>query len=398
MGTHANSQGQPASPSREAFLDEPPAHDSVIRVGRPYFPSSDFPELTEKIARLLESGWLTNGITVRTFEAAFRRSVGTRYAIAVNSGTAALHTIMAFLRLKDEDEVVVPANTFVSTANAVSYVGATLVLADCDMNTFNVTAESLAQMVTDKTKAVAITHIGGNPCEMDEIVRLCKEEDIALIEDSAHALGSKYRGRQCGSFGMAGAFSFYPTKLITAGEGGMITTNARKVNNFGVIFRNAGRQGRGDQPVKMLGYNYRLGEINAVIGLAQLGHLNEFVRKRNQLAKIYDEELEKLDWIVPQQRYPHALSSFYVYATRIASSSKVSRNRLVSRLRTKGIETTVMFRPVHSQPYYRARLRGQRSLKNSELIGKTELTLPIHAAMTEEQVQEVVREMRAVAS
>lgn len=202
----------------------------MIRVGQPYFSDLDISEITSKITLVLRSGCLTSGEVVEKFEKKFSSFVGTKYAVALNSGTAALHAILSALKLSSNDEVVVPANTFISTAFAVLYIGAKPVLADCDINKFNVTAETIEHNLSSKTKAVIVTHVGGNPCEMDEIVKLCQEKGLTLIEDAAH--GSKYRGKSCGAFGLANAFSFYPTKVITSGEGGMVTTNSKEIYEY----------------------------------------------------------------------------------------------------------------------------------------------------------------------
>jgi dTDP-4-amino-4,6-dideoxygalactose transaminase len=368
----------------------------MIRVGQPYFSDLDISEITSKIALVLRSGWLTSGEIVDEFEKKFSSFVSTKYAIALNSGTAALHAILSALKLSSNDEVVVPANTFISTAFAVLYIGAKPILADCDTNTFNVAAETIEHNLSSKTKAVIVTHIGGNPCEMDEIVKLCQEKGLTLIEDAAHAHGSKYRGKSCGAFGLANAFSFYPTKVITSGEGGMVTTNSKEIYEYIRTFRNVGRTEIGHGPIVMLGYNYRMSNIHAVIGLNQLRHLEEFVKKRNELAKIYNQELERIKWIEPQKVYTHSISSYYAYIVKILSNSPVSRDALMEYLRERGIETTIMFKPVHLQPYFKSRFNIQNRYPNAEFIGTNSLVLPLHVNMTIEDVDYVVNALKSV--
>jgi perosamine synthetase len=368
----------------------------IIRVGQPYFSDSDISEIMSKIALVLRSGWLTSGEVVEEFEKKFSNFFGTKYAIALNSGTAALHAILSALKLSSDDEVIVPANTFISTVFAVLYVGAKPILSDCDIDTFNVTAETIEDNLSPKTKAVIVTHIGGNPCEMDEIVKLCQEKDLILIEDAAHAHGSKYRGKLCGTFGLANAFSFYPTKVITSGEGGMVTTNSNEIYEFIRKFRNVGRAEIGHGPIVMLGYNYRMSNIHAVIGLNQLKHLEEFVKKRNELAKMYNEELEKIEWIEPQKIYTHSISSYYAYIIKILPNSPVSRDTLMEHLKEKGIETTIMFRPVHEQPYFKSRFNIQNRYPNAEFVGANTLVLPLHVSMTTEDVEYVINAIKSI--
>jgi len=231
---------------------------------------------------------------------------------------------------------------------------------------------------------------------MDEIVKLCQEKDLTLIEDAAHAHGSKYRGRLCGAFGLANAFSFYPTKVITSGEGGMVTTNSKEIYEYIRTFRNVGRTEIGHGPIVMLGYNYRMSNIHAVIGLNQLRHLEEFLKKRNELAKIYSQELEKIEWIEPQKVYTHSFSSYYAYIVKILPNSPVSRDALMKYLREKGVETTIMFKPVHVQPCFKSVFDIQNRYPNAELVGTNSLVLPLHVGMTIEDVDYVISALKSV--
>lgn len=372
-------------------IEGPLSRIRMIRVGRPYFSDEDISEILSEIASVLRSGWLTSGIFVERFEREFSGLIGTKYAVALNSGTAALHAILSAIKLNPDDEVIVPANTFISTVNAVLYVGAKPVLADCDIDTFNVTAETIERSLSPKTKAVIVTHIGGNPCEMDEIVKLCEERGLILIEDAAHAHGSKYRGKFCGTFGLANAFSFYPTKVITSGEGGIVTTESEEIYEYIRTFRNVGRRELGHGPIIMLGYNYRMSEIHAVIGINQLKHLLEFVKKRNEIAKIYNEELERIEWIEPQKIHAHSISSYYAYIVKILPNSPISRDALMKYLAERGIETTVMFRPVHMQPFFS---NVRNSYPNAEFIGTNSLALPMHIGLSIDDIYYVINTIK----
>jgi len=366
---------------------------ATVRVGQPYFSRSDIAKINSQVSRVLRSGWLTSGEFVADFERRFGRMVGTKYAVAVNSGGAALHTILSSLDLKPEDEVIMPANTFASTLNAVFYVGAKPVLADCEIETYNVSAETIEQVITPRTKAVIVTHIAGNPCEMDPITKLCRDEELTLIEDSAHAQGSTYKGKSCGSFGFGSAFSFYPTKVMTSAEGGMITTDSEKLYEHSRVFRNVGRAAFGHGPILSLGYNYRMSDIHATIGLNQLSHLRKFVEKRNYLSHRYREELRELTWLEPQFIHSHSYSSFYAYIVMLSIGKGKSRETIMNSLKRKDIETTVMFSPIHMQPYCADKFRRVRC-PNAELIGKQSLALPLHVQMTTGDVKSIVRILR----
>jgi len=360
-----------------------------VKLARPIFNESDLRFIEGKIRKILESGWLTSGPYVEALEQEFTKVVGTKQAIATSNATAALHVLMASLDLSSEDEVIVPANTFASTANAVLYVGARPVLADCDPYSFNVTAETIEPQITERTKAVIVTHIGGNPCEMDAIISLCKRRGLVIMEDSAHAAGSKYKGKACGSYSLGSAFSMYPNKIITSAEGGFICTDSDKLASFSRTFRNVGRVKFGDGPIVMLGYNYRMSDVHAVIGLSQLKHLQGFVRSRNRLAKKYNELLEEVEWLTPQTVSEHSLSSYYAYIVKLLADAPVSRDKLARALSLKGIDTTVIYRPIHMQPYFAKFLPHPVSYPNSEDVGANSIVLPLYPGMIASDVEYV---------
>ena len=369
----------------------------LVRVGRPFFDDDDISTITSKIAAVLRSGHLTSGSVVKEFEERWRAIAGTKHAVGVSSCTAALHTLMCVLGLGPGDEVVVPANTFVSTANSVLYAGATPVFADCDPETFNVTASTLERSITPRTRAIIVVHLAGNPCDMGDIVTLCDRKKLLLVEDCAHAVGSKYEGRPCGTFGIAGAFSFYPTKVITSGEGGMILTDSDDIALKAKTFRNVGRAELGYGPITMLGYNYRMSDIHACIGISQLEHLEQFLEKRTQLAKAYGEALHSIHWLKPQKIQEHTVSAYYSYICRLLSAAPVSRDELIQQLRERNIETTVMYRPVHTQPFYSNKYKGERC-PNAELLGQNNIVLPLHAGMTADEALLVMEEIRKISA
>jgi perosamine synthetase len=366
-----------------------------VRLAPPLFTEGDISAISDQISSVLRSGWLTSGPLVERLEDGFKRVSGTRYAIAMSSGTAALHAIMAAQDLKRDDEVIVPANTFASTANAVLYVGAKPVLADCDPETFNVTSETIERCTSEKTKVVMVTHVGGNPCEMDPIIALCKERGLTLSEDAAHAAGSTYRGKRCGALSWAAAFSLYATKVVTSAEGGILGTDSKALRDFAWTFRNAGREQFGSGPIVSLGYNYRMTDIHAAIGLRQLARIGRFVARRNRLASLYDKVLSDVSWLKPQLVARHSKSSYYSYLVRLLPDSPLSRDELARRLKSKGVETTVMFRPIHMQPYFKRYSMGPFDCPNAEAVGLRSLALPMHAGMSDEDVSYVVRSIQS---
>jgi perosamine synthetase len=369
--------------------------ENMIRVGGPFFADDDITAIAEDIKTVLKSGWLTSGRVVEEFERSFEERVGSNQAVALNSCTAALHCLTSWAGIGPKDEVIVPANTFASTANAVVYVGGRPVFADSDPETFNVTSASIADRITKKTKAVIVVHIAGNPCEMDGIVDLCKERDLILFEDCAHALGSTYKDKDCGRFGVAGAYSFYPTKIMTTGEGGMIATDSKRLAGYARIFRNVGRATAGHVPVTTLGFNYRMTDIHACLGRSQIKRLDEFLRVRRELARIYDEELASIDWIEPQRTTDGGVSSYYTYICRLNRGAPTTRDELERILRSKGIETTVMFDTVYLQPYYAANYKEKRC-PAAEAIAKRTIALPLHAALGRDDIISVTRALRSV--
>lgn len=370
-----------------------------VPFSKPYFGDDDIREITIEMEKALRSGWLTSGVNVQKLEKEFASFIGVPYAAALNSCTAALHAILLALDIKSGDEVIVPSNTFVATANAVLYVGAKPVFADSDPRTFNISVEDAQNKITDKTKAIIVVHLGGNPCDMREFCELAEDYHITLIEDAAHAHGSKYRGVNCGSFGVAGAFSFYPTKIVTTAEGGMVTTDQKNLWERIKIIRNHGRGGFGPQEIVGLGYNYRLSEIHAVIGLVQLKHINEFVEQRNRITKIYAEGLRKMDWIMPQLVRDGNLCSYYTYIVKLNENAQFTRDELLRKLNNHGVMTSVLYYPVHLQPFYVNMLgKSAYSLPVAEDLGMRSFALPMFNGMSVDDANYVINTLEKISN
>jgi len=361
-----------------------------ILFSKPYFADEDIGEITSNIQKVLLSGWLTSGPNVRKLEEQFSKFIGTSYAVALNSCTAALHSVLLALDIKGGDEVIVPADTFVATANAALYVGARPVFADSDPETFNISLEDAQNKVSKRTKAIIAVHLGGNPCDMKELGEMAEDYKITLIEDCAHAHGAKYKGSNCGTFGVAGAFSFYPTKIMTTGEGGMITTDQKDLAEKTMIIRNHGRAGYGPHEIVEMGYNYRLSDIHAVMGLTQLKRLDMFLKQRNVLAGIYRKGL-KISWIKPQQVRDGNTSSYYAYIVKLTDNAPITRDELVKRLNDHGVMTSIVYHPVHLQPLY-VNLFGYQApmLPVAEELGIRGFALPLYNGMSVDEANYVV--------
>ena len=357
----------------------------------PNFPEEDIPKIMEKLKEPLLSGFLTQGPNVQEFEETWRRYIGTRHAIAVNSCTAALHIALECISIGKGDEVIVPSNTFVSTANVVLFCGAKPVFAEIDPRTFNIDPEDVENRITDKTRAIIPVHLAGQPCEMDKIMEIAGEHNLYVVEDAAHAHGSVYRGKKCGTFGIANCFSFYPTKVMAGAEGGIITTDDDEVAEKARRLRNCGRGGMGPLEITEIGYNYRMNELQAILCLYQMDNLEMLLDRRKIIADYYAEGLNEIEGIEPPHKIDDVICSYYTYIVKVRSD----RDKLRERLNHRGIGTSIMYHPVHLQPVYR-KLFGYKEgmLPITEEVSKRVVSLPIYPKMSEVDVDYVVSALK----
>lgn len=368
-----------------------------IPFAKPNFSEIDLKEIKERIDKTLRSGWLTSGPVVKEFEEKFASYIGTKHAVAVNSCTAALHASLLALGIKRGDEVIVPSNTFVATANSALYVGAKPVFADSDPGTFNISAEAVNEKINSKTKAIIVVHLAGNPCDINELSEIAKDNNISLIEDCAHAHGAKYKEKCCGTLGKTGCFSFYATKVMTSAEGGMVTTNDEALASKIKVIRNAGRAAYGPTAIQELGYNFRLTDVNAVIGIVQLNHLTEYVMSRNVVAKTYTNLLSEVDWLKPQIVREGNLSSYYAYIVELADNAPLARDELAVKLKQKGIGTSVLYHPVHLQPIYIKLFGFSKGVcPVSERLGEQSIALPLDNNLSVEDGKYVVETIKQI--
>jgi len=367
---------------------------------KPYFPEEDIKSIQKEVAKILKSGMLTLGEYTRRFEEEFAGVCDARYAIAVNSGTSALEIALRAIGLKNGDEVLIPTNTFTATAATVLLAGGRPVFTDIDAASLCINAENVQEYITGNTKGVMAVHIGGLVCpEIKEIREICEDEDLFLIEDAAHAQGSSLGGKPAGSFGDAGCFSFYPTKVMTTGEGGIITTNTADVAQKAKVLRDQGKDSFSGNNIIEVGYNWRMTEISAAIGSTQLRKLHEFVGRRSEIASYYDGELSENVRIKPLSIPENAVSNYYKYIAFL--SADVMRDDFKQKLREMGVRLSgeVYWPPLHMQPVYE-RLLGVKegSFPVAEEVCRRMICLPMYSQMTMEEARYVAQRVREVLS
>ncbi len=351
----------------------------------------------EAVGEVLRSGWLSMGDMTQRFESAFAEFIGVQQAIAVTNGTAALHLALSALGLGRGDEVLCPSLTFVATSNAILYTGATPVF--CDIvgdGDLTIDPKDLVARITPRTKAIVVMHYGGYSCDMPAIARIAKERDLLLIEDAAHAPGARLAGRHCGNWGDIGCFSFFANKNMTTGEGGMVTTNSDKVAEKLRLMRSHGmttltldrHRGRAlSYDVVEMGYNYRLDEMRAAMGLVQLGQLTDWNNCRRRLVLLYRSLLETVPGvIVPFNDFDVDQASCHIMPILFAPG--IDRNSVMRGMRGSGIQTSIHYPAIHTFSYYREKYPSELAL--TEDVASRQLTLPLYPTMTECQVERVV--------
>lgn len=352
-------------------------------------------------AEVIESHWITMGERTGEFEDGFSGMLGGGVSCAaVSSCTAALHLALLSLDVGPGDEVIIPALTFVADINVVEMVGATGVLADCESATnWNVSAATIAKCITRKTKAVIIVHFAGYPCDMDEIVSLCRKHDICLIEDVAHAPGAMYRGRACGTFGDFGCFSFFTNKNLSIGEGGMLSTHSKALDQKARYFRAHGMtsltldrfKGRAiSYDVAQPGLNYRIDEIRSAIGLVQLDKLADGNRRRKAIVERYiDLLMDQKKLQIPFVNLPDCDSGYHIFTVLLDDG--VDRAEVISSMKENGIQTSIHYPSFREFSAYKDRDFGPTPI--ADMISARVLTLPLYPTMTFEQVDLVVESL-----
>jgi perosamine synthetase len=361
------------------------------------------------VSDALKSRWLTGGPKASEFEKLFAEYIGVKHAIAVNSCTAALHLAMRVLNIKTGDEVIVPDLTFAATANAPIFCGAKPIFADIDEKTFNISIEDIMNKITPNTKAIIPVHYGGQACDMQEIQEIAEDHKLHIVEDCAHSLGAEYKGKKTGNLGTMGCFSFYPTKIITTLEGGMITINDNHLAQKSRILREHGMTKTAFDresdatwyyDVVDLGYNYRLNELQAALGISQLKRVEEGIKKRIRIAHYYSKKLSMpaLKGIIPPYEAPDRSHIFHLYVVKMQENEiGITRDRLFRELLNNQIETSVHYTPLHLMSFYKRFLKKSDRFPVAERICKQILSLPLYPTLTRANVDYIAKKLKDAA-
>ena len=351
----------------------------------------------------LDSGWITTGPKTEQFEQEFARYVQAKQAVAVSSCTAALHLALLALDIGEGHEVITTTYTFASTAHAVLYVGATPVLVDCDPYTFNIAVDEIESKITDKTRAIIPVHYGGQACPMGEIHAIAKAHGLYVIEDAAHAAGSEYTGQKIGSLSDVTCFSFYATKNMTTGDGGMATSNNAEVmerikilSAYGIsdarrIWKRYSAVGSWWYDVVDLGYKYNMTDIQAALGIHQLRKLESFIQRREQFAQMYNAAFAPMPEVETPTVMPDAKHAWHLYPILIRTELlTIDRNTFIEELRSANIGTSVLYIPLHLHSYYRDRFGYHpEEFPNALQVYQRIINLPISPKMSEQDVMDV---------
>lgn len=351
----------------------------MIQVNKPLIDEREIKAVTEVLKSGILTGRFGSGPMVKQFETKFAKFSKTKHAIAVNSGTAALHMALWVADVKAGDEVILPSFTFIATAEAVALVGAKPVFVDIKPNTYNIDPDQIESAVTNKTKAIIPVDLYGLPAEMDKIREIADKHNLIVVEDAAQAHGASYRGKPPGSFADMACWSFYASKNMTTGEGGMITTNNDRYAEELRLIRSHGEEK--EYKAALLGHNYRMPEMEAAIGIEQFKKLPTFLAKRRKNATALAQSLGKVTQLTLPIEPKGCRSSWYLYTVRIRNGDAKDRDRIVEMLKKKGVGAAVYYHtPIHQMPCYRQ--FGEYHLPNTEEIAHQVLSLPIHPGLT----------------
>lgn len=378
-----------------------PERETTLPYGRQWLDDDDVAAVVE----VLRSDWLTTGPKVTEFEEAFASEVGAKYAVAVSSGTAALHAAVYSLGIGPGDEVIVPSMTFAATANCVVYQGGRPVFADVDPGTLLLDPNSVLSRITSRTKAVIAVDYAGQPCDYDALREITERYGLALLDDACHALGARCKGRPAGSLADLNIFSFHPVKHITTGEGGMISTDDAGLAQRMRLFRNHGitsdhhqrdQQGSWFYEMVDLGYNYRITDLQCALGLSQLRKLPNFVALRQAIARRYDSAFTESPLVQPLGVRDDVVHSYHLYVVLLNTSQvHTSRAEVFAALRAQRIGVNVHYVPVHLHPFYRERFGTEPGIcPVAEAAYERILSLPIFPRMTDQDVGDVIEAVR----
>jgi len=373
----------------------------MIPYGRQIIDEDDI----QAVVEVLRSDWLTTGPGVQVFEDGLARYVGARYAVAVSSGTAALHAAMFALEIEPGDEVIVPPMTFAATANCVVYRGGTPVFVDVEQDTLLIDPRKIEEKITPRTRAIIAVDYTGQPCDWDALHAIAVRHGLKLVADACHSLGGEYKNRKCGTLADLNVFSFHPVKHITTGEGGMITTDDPDLAARMRIFRNHGittdhrqREAKGSWFYEMieLGYNYRITDIQCALGTSQLEKMPAWLARRREIALLYDEAFSEMPSINPLEVRPDVHHAYHLYVVRLDRSRPgPSREEVFTGLRSRGIGVNVHYIPVHLHPFYKKNYRTHPGMcPVAEDAYESIFSLPMYPGMSDCDIHTVIRSVQ----
>ncbi|MBU1084658.1 MAG: UDP-4-amino-4,6-dideoxy-N-acetyl-beta-L-altrosamine transaminase, partial [Candidatus Omnitrophica bacterium] len=378
----------------------------IIPYGSQWICSEDI----DSVKSVFDTGWITQGPKIRQFEEAVADYCGVKYAVAVSSGTAALHIAVLAAGLKKGDTAITTPMTFLATSNSVLYSGASPVFADIDIDTVNISVAQIKKKITKRTKAILPVDFAGLPCDLAEIKNIAEENGLTVIEDACHALGATYKDSRTGDcrYSAMTIFSFHPVKHITTGEGGMVTTNSAKLYEKLLALRNHGmykhsstvkKEGPWYYEMEELGFNYRITDLQTALGLSQMNKLDSFLERRRGIVKEYDKAFAELGDLVilPEAERDDRRSAWHLYLFRLNKALKyITRREFFEELHRRGIKVQVHYIPITRQPYYRKQGFKRTDFPNAEKYYKSVVSLPLYPRMTDEDVDYVVKNVKEI--
>lgn len=352
----------------------------------------------KNVIEAIDTNWLSSaGKFVSEFEDKFSGYLGLKYGVAVSNGTAALHVALLSLGIDKGDEVIVPAFTMAATWLAVLYVGAKPVFVDCEPDTYNIDPNLVEEKITQRTKAIIPVHIYGHPVDMIPIKKLAQKHKLFIVEDAAEAHGAEYKGKKCGSFGDINCFSFYANKIITSGEGGMLVTNNKKLADKAKRFRDLCHSSKKRFIHDRLGYNFRLTNLQAAVGVGETANIKKYLNKKQFMAKQYNQLLKNIPGLKLPTTKKYAKNVYWMYAILVDPKQfGINKDRLKVKLKEQGIDTRDFFYPPNQQPILKPYLSRSDKFPNTEFISKTGLYLPSGLAITSEQIKRICQTIKQI--
>ena len=346
----------------------------------------------------IKTGWISSsGKYLKDFEQKFSKFLGVKHAITTTNGTTALHLAVLALGIKEGDEVILPSHTMMASVAAIVYTGATPVLVDVERDSWNMDVSQIEKKINKRTKAIMPVHIYGHPVDMDPVIALAKKYRLYIIEDAAESTGAEYKGKQTGTIGDIGCFSFYANKIITTGEGGMMVTDNDKVADHARLLKDMAHSPQKRFLHKEIGFNFRMTNLQAALGVAQLEEVKKYIQKKRWMAALYNKRLSKIEGLTLPIEHDWAKNVYWMYGILVEKDFGISRDEFMQKLFRKGIDTRTFFIPMHRQPALRrlGLFKGEKYPVSDE-IGRLGLYLPSGLAITKEQIEIVCRAIKDI--